>query len=372
MLRFLIEKEFKQIGRNHFLPKIIVVFPFMMLLILPMAADFEIKNINLAVVDNDHSRFSARLVNKVVSTGYFRLSTTAPTYREALTSVELDRADIILEIPAGFEKMLVNNQPVSVLVSANTVNGTRGGLGSAFLSGIVSDYSEEIFMQVHAAGGLPRPVTPQLRVVPQFRFNPTMQYQIFMVPALMVMMLALICGFLPALNIIGEKERGTMEQINVSPVKRSVFILSKLIPHWIMGFIVLTVCFGVAWLIYGLIPKGNLLTIYLFASIFVLAFSGFGLFISNIAKTMQQAMFIMFFFVITFILMSGLYTPVASMPQWAQYISTISPLKYFIMVMRLVYLKGSGFGDLIRPFIALCCFAVGFNIVAVLTYRKST
>ena len=370
MLRYLIEKEFKQIRRNHFLPRMIVVLPFMVLLILPLAADFEIKNINLAVVDNDRSALSARLTNKITSTGYFRLVACPPTYRQALTEVELDRADIILELPEGFEKSLVNGTPASVLISTNSVNGTRGGLGSIFLSGIVNDFGGEIRAPQNVSAI--RAAAPSFRIEPQFRFNPRMRYQVFMVPALMVMMLAMICGFLPALNIIGEKERGTMEQMNVTPVKRTTFILSKLIPHWIIGFVVLTICFAVARLVYGLIPKGNLLTIYFFASIFVLAFSGFGLFISNIAKTMQQAMFIMFFFVITFIFMSGLYTPVASMPQWAQNISVISPLKYFIMVMRLVYLKGSGFSDLIQPFIALCCFAAVFNLVAVLTYRKSS
>ena len=187
----------------------------------------------------------------------------------------------------------------------------------------------------------------------------------------MVMMMAMICGFLPALNIVSEKEIGTIEQINVTPVKRFTFILAKLIPYWVIGFVVLTICFGVALLVYGLVPAGNILTIYLFASIFVLAFSGFGLTISNFATTVQQAMFLMFFFVMTFIFLSGLYTPVASMPHWAQAISIFSPLKYFIQVMRSVYLKGSGFGELAVHFYALCGFAFFFNVLAVVTYRKS-
>ena len=167
------------------------------------------------------------------------------------------------------------------------------------------------------------------------------------------------------------KESGTIEQINVTPVKRITFILSKLIPYWVIGFVVLTICFGVALLVYGLVPSGNILTIYLFASVFVLAFSGLGLTISNFATTVQQAMFLMFFFIMTFIFMSGLYTPVASMPDWAQAISIFSPLKYFIQVMRSVYLKGSGFGELIVQFYALCGFTVFFNVLAVVTYRKS-
>jgi ABC-2 type transport system permease protein len=193
-----------------------------------------------------------------------------------------------------------------------------------------------------------------------------------MIPALMIMILAIICGFLPALNIVGEKENGTIEQMNVTPVSKFKFIISKLIPHWVVGFVSLTICFVVARLFYNLIPAGSILTIYILASVFVLAFSGFGLVVSNYAKTLQQAMFMMFFFVLTFIFMSGLYTPVENMPQWAQIISHFSPLKYMIQVLRLVYLKGSGFTELLTQFFALSAFAIFFNGWAVISYRKSS
>jgi ABC-2 type transport system permease protein len=370
VLRYLLEKEFKQIRRNKFLPRIIIVFPFIALWILPMAANFEVKKINLSIVNNSHSPYADRLIQKILSSGYFRLTNTAANYTQGLRDVELDKADIVLEIPPRFEENFVREKSAAVMISANTVNGTKGGLGSAFLASVINDFSGELRDEVvHPRG---KRIVPSFQIVPQFRYNPHLRYPIFMVPALMVMLMAMLCGFLPALNIVSEKESGTIEQINVTPVKRFTFILSKLLPYWIIGFIVLTICFGVARVMYGLIPAGNLLTIYLFASIFVLAFSGFGLIISNFAKSIQQAMFMMFFFVVTFIFMSGLYTPVSSMPHWAQVISTISPLKYFILVMRLVYLKGSGLGELIVPFVALCGFAVLFNGLAVLSYRKSS
>ena len=369
MLKYLLEKEVKQLRRNKFLPRLIIVLPFMVLLILPLAANFEVKNINLSIVDNDHSDYSTRLIQKIISSGYFKLTNYSATYKEALRAVELDYADIVLEIPNNFEVDLVNEKSARVLVSANTVNGTKGGLGSSYLLSTINDFSSDI-----RAEWLQQPEsahTPSFSIHPLFRYNPLLRYPVFMVPAIMVMMMALICGFLPALNIVNEKESGTIEQINVTPVKRITFILSKLIPYWVIGFVVLTICFGVALLVYGLVPSGNILTIYLFASVFVLAFSGLGLTISNFATTVQQAMFLMFFFIMTFIFMSGLYTPVASMPDWAQAISIFSPLKYFIQVMRSVYLKGSGFGELIVQFYALCGFTVFFNVLAVVTYRKS-
>jgi len=192
-----------------------------------------------------------------------------------------------------------------------------------------------------------------------------------MVPALMVMILAMLCGFLPAMNIVMEKERGTIEQMNVTPVRRFTLIFAKLVPYWVMGFIVLTVCFGVARVAYGLSSAGSLATVYLFAAVFILAMSGLGLVISNYAQTVQQAMFMIFFFVITMILISGLYTPVSSMPRWVRVLSGFSPLRYIIDVIRMVYLKGSGIRDLWRQFLALCAFAFFFNGWAIIGYRKT-
>lgn len=197
-----------------------------------------------------------------------------------------------------------------------------------------------------------------------------MDYKVFMVPALMVMLLTLICGFLPALNIVGEKEMGTMEQINVTPVSKLTFIAAKLIPYWAIGFIVLTVCFGIARLAYGLVPAGSILTIYVAAIVYIFAVSGFGLVISNYSSTMQQAMFVIFFFMLIFILLSGLFTPIGSMPGWAQAITVVNPLKYFILVMRQVYLKGSSAGDLLPTIGALVVFAVVANVWAVVSYKK--
>ena len=370
MLKYLLEKEFKQFFRSSSLPRMVIIMPFMAVLIFPLVANFEIKNINLAVVDNDKSTYSQQLIQKVSSSGYFRISDVSDCYPQALRSVELNKSDIILEIPPHFERDLAKEKGASVLIAANSVSGTKGGLGSSYLAGIIGDFSSNIRSEWITASD--RFSSGRFEISPQFWYNPRLLYTYFMVPALMVMVLAMLCGFLPALNIVGEKANGTIEQMNVTPVNKFTFILSKLLPYWIIGFVVLTICFIVARIFYGLVPEGSLATIYLFAALFVLAFSGFGLVISNYANTLQQAMFMMFFFVLTFILMSGLYTPIANMPQWAQYLSNFSPLKYIIIVLRQVYLKGSSFSELLLPFAVLSGFAVFFNGWAVLSYRKSS
>lgn len=375
-IKFLIEKEFKQLFRNPFLPRMILIFPCMIMLLMPWAASLEIKNINLNVVDNDHSILSRKLVDKIGASTYFRLNGVSQSYNEGLKEIERGTADIILEIPRNFEKDWITGNSPHVLVAANAVNGTKGGLGSAYLSAIVAGYSTEL-IEAQGSKSLAKPISVNKQALANVEvttlnlFNPNLDYKLFMVPALMVMLLTLLCGFLPALNIVSEKEVGTIEQINVTPIGKFTFILAKLIPYWVVGFLVLTLCFALAWLLYGIFPAGSFLIIYLFAVLFVLGISGFGIVISNYSATMQQAMFVMWFFLLILILMSGLFTPIRSMPQWAQWITVLNPLKYLMQVMRAVYLRGSVLSELFPQLIALILFAVFFNSWAVKSYRKS-
>ena len=369
MIKYLLKKEFKQILRNPFLPKMIFIFPFMALMVFPWAASYEIKNLNLSVIDNDHSTYSQQLIQKIISSKYFKLTDVSPDYEKALKSVERNQSDIILEIPADFEKNIVNRQGGKVMISANAVNGMKGGIGMTYLNSIVIDFNMGIIQKMMPLKAGTNS-TPTIQIDTQYRFNPNLNYRVFMVPALMVMILTLLCGFLPAISIVFEKELGTMEQINVSPVPKSTFILAKLIPFWIIGFIVITIGFIIAWAVYGLIPAGYFSTIYLFAAIYILAVSGLGIVISNYASTLQQAMFIVFFFMMLFIMLSGLYTPIDSMPEWAKWIAAFNPLKHFMEVMRSVYLKGSNPIQMIKELVALIGFAVFFNSWAVLSYKK--
>ena len=369
MLRFLIEKEFKQIIRHPFIPKLIFIFPCMVMLVFPWVASFEVKDLNIGVVDNDHSTFSQRLVQKIVSSGYFRLTDISDTYPQALQGIENHTSDLVLVIGQDFERDLIREGSTKLMIAANSVNGTKSGMGSSYLMAIIRDFAGDLRDeqgQVQGTG-----VIPVIDIATQFSFNLKLDYKVFMVPALMVILLTLLSGFLPALNIVGEKEFGTIEQMNVTPVSKFMFILAKLIPYWLIGFVVLSLSFGLAALIYKLFPAGSLITIYCFASVFVLIVSGFGLVVSNYSSTMQQAMFVMMFFVIVFILMSGLFTPVRSMPTWAQVITAFNPLKYFIEMMRMVYLKGSTLFEMRSQFLILIGFAVSFNLWAVLSYRKT-
>lgn len=363
-LRYLLKKEFLQIFRNKFLLRLILLMPVMQLAILPWAATFDQRDISLSIVDNDRSSMSAKMIDKILSSGFFKLTDYSPSYDKALTSIEQGKADLILEIPRDFEKNVVNGQPAELMMSLDAVNGQKAGLGLSYTSQIISSYTNSLNMKASQ--------TPTVEVKPYYRYNTKMRYQDYMVPGILVVLVSMLGGMLSALNIVREKEIGTMEQINVTPVSKTAFILGKLIPFWIIGLVILSIGMFIAWLIYGLFPVGHIINIYIFAFFYLLAFTGLGLLISNFAKTQQQAMFVILFFLIIFILISGLFTPITSMPDWAQKFTYINPLRYFVEVMRLVYLKGSGFVDILPNLLKILGFAVVLNSLAVITYRKTS
>lgn len=367
-LKFLLQKEFRQIFRDPSIIRIIFMMPTIQLLVLPWAADYEIKNINLSVIDHDHSIYSQQLISKITSSGYFHLDEYTASYNQAITRIEQDKSDLILEIPTAFEKDLVKENEAKLFIAVNAINGVKANLGGAYLRSIIQDYNSEVRLKWVQ---FPR-FSPEvnINVTSSNWFNPLMNYKIFMVPGIMVLLLTMVGANLAALNIVKEKEIGTIEQMNVTPVKKYQFILGKLIPFWVLGLIVLTVGFTIARLVYGIFPAGSFLVIYSFAAVYLLAVLGLGLLLSTYSSTQQQAMLISFFLMMIFILLGGLYTSIDSMPEWAQWITKFNPVSYFIEVMRMVVLKGSGFADISRQFIIMLVFAVVLNGWAIINYRK--
>jgi ABC-2 type transport system permease protein len=344
--------------------RLIFGLPVAQLAILPWAATFDQKDISLCMVDNDKSSYSVQLREKVLSSGFFKLSSYASTFGEALEKVELGDADLILEVPSGFEKECVNGLPSKLMLSIDALNGQKAGLGLSYMTQIINDFN--------ASKTKRSSVHPMITIKPRYKYNVKMEYRSFMVPGVIVILISMLGAMFSAMNIVREKEIGTIEQINVTPVSKSAFILAKLIPFWVIGLVNLSIGMLVAFLIYGLLPVGPVINIYIFAFFYLLAFTGFGLMISNFAKNQQQAMFVVLFFLIIFILLGGLFTPVSSMPEWAQTVTVFNPLRYFIEVMRLVYLKGSGFADILPQLLKIGAFLIVFNLLAVVSYRKKS
>ena len=344
MIKYLIQKEFLQIRRNAFLPRLIVMFPIVIMCVMPWVMQMEVKNIVVDVVDIDHTVESQRLVQQIAASNYFIFGGQKSTYAEAMKDIEKGRADVILEIRDG-----------KYLIAANAVNGTKGSMGSAYLSQIVS-----------------APFSASSATSVLTLYNKQQNYKLFMIPALFAIVMMLMTGFLPTLNIVGEKESGTIEQINVTPVSKWSFILAKLIPYWLIALFVITVCLLLAWLVYDISPAGPLWLVYVLAMLLALFFSSFGLIVSNYSDTMQQAMFVMWFFVVSIMLLSGLFTPTRSMPQWAYLTTYINPMHYFIDAIRTVFIRGGGLHETAHQVLALAGIGTLMGCWAVQSYKKNS
>ena len=359
-LKYLIQKEFLQIRRNAFLPRLIVMFPIVIMCVMPWVMQMEVKNIVVDVVDNDRSTRSQQIVHSIEASNYFISGGLKSTYRDALAEIEHGKADVVLVIPQSFGKDIAQGKSPQVLIAANAVNGTKGAMGSAYLSQIVTSHV------------LPTNAAILSKVSTLLLYNKHQNYKLYMIPALLAIVMMLMTGFLPTLNIVGEKETGTIEQINVTPVSKWAFILSKLIPYWLTALFVITVCLLLAWLIYGLTPAGPLWLVYVLAMLLALFFSSFGLIVSNYSETMQQAVFVMWFFVVTIMLLSGLFTPTRSMPEWAYMTTYINPMHYFIDAIRTVFIRGGGFCEVAHQVFALIAIGLFMATWAVKSYKKNS
>ncbi len=370
-LRFLLQKEFRQIFRDPTILKLIIIMPVIQLLIIPLAADYEIKNINITIVDHDRSTYSHGLASKILASGYFKLTGYNNSFQTGFNQIENDKTDLILEIPRNFERNLVKENKEKLFIAVNAINGTKAMVGSAYVSRIIAGFNQNIRTELLPPSKIQN--VPTIEIVSSNWFNRFLNYQDFMVPGILVILVTMVGAFMCAVNIVKEKEIGTIEQINVTPIKKHHFILGKLIPFWLIGMFVFTVgLFLVSRLVYGIVPAGSIFVIYSFLSVYLFAIMGLGLIISTYSNTQQQAMSLAFFFFMIFILMGGLFTSIDSMPEWAQWIAKLNPLAYFIEVMRMVIMKGSGFSDIKNHFLIMAGFTVFFNTWAIINYKKTS
>ena len=367
---FIIQKEFRQIFRNKSMLPIIFVLPIVQLLILSNAASFEIKNIKISYVDNDRSTTSRALISKFEASSYFHVIESFESNKEAKLQMQKGTVDVILEIPNHFERNLIIDKKSSLSVNINAIDGASAGVESVYISQIINSFNQNIQTQLfkyHEADF----VQPQnIMTIPSFWYNNTLNYTTFMVPGILVLLVTMITLFLASMNIVREKEIGTLEQINVTPIKKYQFIIGKLFPFWILGMVILSVGLIIAKFVFNVPMLGNIFLIYLFTSVYQLVILGLCLIISNYTDTQQQAMFIAWFIVVIFILMSGLFTPIESMPPWAQNLTLLNPIRYFVEIIRMVMLKGARFTDISIQFLIISFYAIVLNIIAVLSYKK--
>lgn len=361
----LIQKEFLQILRNRTILPLIFVLPLVQLLILVNAATMDMKDLRLVVCDFDNSPASRRIIGELEASPFFVLNNKVYSTKEAMSFLEKGSAELALVLPQGLEKDIINTVPVKIQLLANAINAQQAQLGYGYVQQVIGRFSKNLVIETTGS----EPVT-NIKIENSYWFNPDLNYKHFMLPGILTILVSIIGLFLSAMNLVREKEMGTIEQINVTPIRKYQFIAAKLIPFWIIGLVELSLGILVGRLLYALPLQGSILLIFGISSIYLTGLLGMGLLISAFSNSQQQVAFISYFFLLIFILMSGIFTSAANMPDWAQRVNTINPLYYFIDVMRSIMLKGSSFKDLLPQVIALSLFALILVSMAVVSYRK--
>ena len=365
---YIIQKEFLQVFRNKAMLPIIFVVPIVQLIILVNAATYEMKHIRVCVVDLDLSGSSRKLISKYSGSPFYQIHSSSFSYKVAEDEMKKGDVDMIIQIPAGFEKQALKDGKAKAQFVINAINGQSAGLINAYSTMILVDYNREIvaenFSPAMMAG------IKSISADYSYWYNPKLNYKTYMVPGILVLLITIIGLLLSGMNIVREKEIGTIEQINVTPINKIQFITGKLLPFWIIGLFELAFGLAVGKLLFNIPMEGNLGLVFMSAAVYLFVILAFGLLISTITNTQQQSMLVSFFFMVVFILMSGLFTSIESMPQWAQNLDQLNPLMYFIRIMRMVLLKGSTFADISHHFFALVIYAACVLSLAIWRYRK--
>lgn len=367
---YLIQKEFLQLLRDRQLLPMIILIPIIQLVILTNAATFEIKEIQLSVIDRDMSPHSRQLISKIQGSGFFNIYNHYFSREKASQGILEGKVDAVLEIPQEFESNLQSEKEGEIFLKINAINQNAANLTRYYLSSVIQDFAANKLKQkirVTGKGAEYQNIKTEIR----FWFNPEMNYKHYMVPGVLAILVTIIGMFLTSMTVVKEKEVGTIEQINVTPIKKMQFITGKLVPVWIIGMLEMIFGLILGKILFSIPIVGSLGLIFLSVGIYLIVALGFGLLISTVTHTQQQAMFVSFFFMMVFILMSGLFTPFESMPLWAQKLDLINPLMYFIKIMRMLFLKGSSLSDISQPLLALLVYGIIILGLANWRYRKT-
>lgn len=357
----LIRKEFKQIFRNKAMLPIIFALPVVQLLILSNAADFEIKNIFLIWEDFDQSSASRQLFEKFAGNPYFKMVSASLNTKENDLAISETTADAVLSIPADFGRDLQNRRDTAIQLRINAVDGSAAGLILNHVSQVINDFEMSKFINLKK----------EIKFYEsRYLYNLELNYKTYMVPGILVILVSIIGMLLNALNLAREKEIGTIEQINVTPIKKHQFIAGKLLPMLILGLMEFTIGLLVTVFVFNVPFWGNVLTLYAFLIVYLIVMLAMGLYISTRVNTQQQAMLLAFFVLMIFIFLSGMFSAIENMPLWGQYVSKFIPITYFMRDVRSIMLKGATFQNLVNDFLVLLAFAfVGFW-AAIISYKK--
>lgn len=372
-LAILLKKEFLQIFRDKFLVRSMLLLPVFQLLVLPLAANYDIKNFRMVAIDRDHTQFSRRLLTKLQAGGYFSLTESVASWTQAERMIERGDVDMIVEIPTDFERDMVLGRSPEVSVHISAINGLSAGVAASYVGSITEDFASSLASEgalsasrSEATGQYP----VRVQVATQEWYNPKFDYKTVIVPGILALLITVAGMSMMALSAVKEKERGTIEQLNVTPMSRTMYMFAKTIPFFIIGLVQFTVGLALARVVYDIPMAGSLGVLYGIISLYLVGLVFLGFMVANLSETQVQSIFLSFFVMMVLILMSGLFTPVESMPEWAQRVDVANPVAHIISSIKMVMVKGSSSADLARHWLGLGLFTGVTGFLAVATFRK--
>ncbi len=373
LFRLMVWKEFRHIRADKLSIRLMIFPVFAQLLIMGYALTTEVKNIDVAVVDECMTPDSRSLIETIRANPLFRFHGAAATVAEARRRMDRGEIKAAIVLPTDFSRTLagVSGAKVQLLVDgqdANSANVSRG-----YLNAIVTGWAQERLEKNLAAQGIRIASVIPVSVTPVILFNPLLKSTWYMVSGLVVILVTIITGLLSGLSIVKEKESGTLEQLMVTPLSPLHLIVGKTVPYFLIGIAELCVFLLLAVVWFQIPFRGNFFVFLLFGMVYMFSSLGIGILTSTVARTPQQVLFLIWFIMIFFILLSGFFIPVENMPQWVQEVSCINPVRYCMFAIREIFLKGSGVAELWRELLGMA--AIGgavFGASVLLFHRRAT
>lgn len=366
----LMRKEFRQIFRDSAMSRIIFIVPLVQLMLLGHVVTTDVKNLPVGILDYDHTRSSRTLASKIFAASYF-VEYPAPDTPEQLTDL-IARGDITagVIIEQGLDKRLGRGEAAGILIMIDGTDANSARVALGYLSAIVQDFSKQIMIEQLVLN----PGSATLRQVVNLNstvlYNPDLESTNYMIPGIIAIIITVLTSVLTSMAVVREREIGTLEQIMVTPIKPYQLLLGKTIPFTVLCFIVTGIALALGKAYFQFPIRGNLVLFFLFVLLFLLTCLGLGLLISTISHTQQQALFLTWFINIFAIIMSNFFIPIHNMPKVIQYLTYLNPVRYFLAIVRDLFLKGSGLETLWPDALALACFGVVIFTVSVLRFNK--
>jgi len=376
----MVRKEFLQLRRDRRMLGISIVAPLIQLIVFGYAANLDLKHLPMAVLNQDHSQLSREFVDKFASSGYFDIKYQMENLRQIEQAIDAGMAKVALIIPLDFEKRLRRGETAILSLILDGSDGNVAGMGLNYATIIVERFSQNWLMKslnenlIRIAGTNLGPILSSKGQLVDDRtrvwYNPALESRYYMLPGVIAMILLLVTTLLTAVSIAKEKELGTMEQLIVTPLGRAEILVGKLIPYIIIGFadMTLVILVGVYW--FHLEVKGSILLLFLLSILFLMNTLALGLLISVVSQTQQQAMMTTFFVILPSILLSGFIFPIENMPPAVRYLTYAIPFRYFLTIVRGIFLKGVGMGVLWDESLILFLFGLSLLMLSILTFRK--